>query len=81
LPERRVTPVVLTLTDSPNDSFQKTKSLLNAAEKCELVDVRLKSFSLDHIQTGVTVDWTSVTTKTYRREGKDVCSIAGSMNV
>jgi hypothetical protein len=81
MPESRVAPVVLTLTDSPNDSFQKTKSFLNAAEKCGLVDVSLKSFSLDHIQTGITVDWTSVTTKTYRGEGNDVCSIAGSMNV
>jgi hypothetical protein len=68
MPESRVTPVVLTLTDSPNDSFQKTKSLLNAAEKCGLVDVSLKSFSLDHIQTRVTVDWISVTTKTYTEE-------------
>jgi hypothetical protein len=50
---------------------------LNTAEKCELVNVSLKSFSLDHIQTGVAVNWTSATAKTYRGEGNDVYSIMG----
>lgn len=71
----------MTLTDSPNEFFQKKKSLLNAAEKCGLVNVSLKSFSLDLVQTGVTVGWTSAATKTYRGEGSDVYAITGSMNV